>query len=432
MVIRKDISHESNIVFVFLVGKVVEFSLLLTAVLNWKDIEGNRFMLQKTVILCFVAILTATSCQDSSNNSSENSNPATELALLSAGKHVSFIRGFNAVQPSATNMAMEDRWQEALNHGMDVGRIQVDWVDLEPQSNQFDKSYLEQKLTQMENDGLEPFVLLSAIDSEGYTLPNDLVDPNSNTLLTNDMQFDDPIILARFKNLLDWVVPMIVAHGGWVLAIGNEPGNFIVDHPEVESEVVNFLSSALDHAHGIDSQLAITMTLAFGNIEQGYSFHESILEYVDVASYNYYASDTDYFFDNNSSNINQEIDIMLAAAGSKQVIFQELGAAGGYEHTTSLMNTSLTDQAEFFETVFSRMQAEERLRVAVVFQLVDWDPDLVDLLYSQILIQEGFPEEFVLRFEESLVTTGLIRYSDGSSRPSWNKVLEYIELFASH
>jgi hypothetical protein len=77
------------------------------------------------------------------------------------------------------------------------------------------------------------------------------------------------------------------------------------------------------------------------------------------------------------------------------------------------------------------MEVEERLRAAVVFQLVDWDPDLVDSLYTQPLLQEGVPQDYVLRFAESLETTGLIRYADGSARPSWNKVLEYIELFAS-
>jgi hypothetical protein len=42
---------------------------------------------------------------------------------------------------------------------------------------------LEEKLIEMKNYGLQPFVLLSTIDSEGFTLPSDLTDTKTATLL---------------------------------------------------------------------------------------------------------------------------------------------------------------------------------------------------------------------------------------------------------
>lgn len=356
---------------------------------------------------------------------------AIALPLLTSGKHVSFIKGFNASQPRKTNRRMNRAWRKALAAGMDVSRIQVDWAELEPRPGDYDTKRLEALLAQMEADELQSFVLLSTIDSDGYTIPSDLKNDESETLLADGMRFDDLRIVQRFRALLDWVVPMVVDHGGWVLSVGNEPGNFLSDAPEAERPMVNFLAAAREHAHGIDPRLAITMTLAYWNLEQGHSFHIPILEKSDVASFNYYASDTDVFFDDNPASINNEIDTMLAAAGEKYLIFQELGAAAGYDRFPSQMNATKKKQAAFFDAVFTRMEAEERMRVAVVFQLVDWDPKLVEEVYTRPFLQEGLPEDFVLRFAESLETIGLLRFASGTKRRAWRRVLKQIKKFST-
>lgn len=339
------------------------------------------------------------------------------------------IRGFNATQSPQTSTNMDARWSEAITTGMSVGRIQVDWSELEPQAGQYDKQFLDAALAAMQADGLQVFVLLSTIDSEGFTLPPDLVDPASSQLLANGMALDDPVILDRFRNLLDWVVPMIVSRGGWVLSVGNEPGNMLADNPSAEQGFVNFLAAARTHAHTINPNLAITMTLAQGWVEKGSNSHLAFLAQSDVASFNYYAADSDFFFDNNPATVNQEIDQMLNVAGDKLLILQELGAAGGYESKPSRMNATLAGQQQFFETVFAKMQSEPGFRVAVVFQLVDWDPVLVDTLFTQPLMNEGVPQGFIDRLAESLETTGLIRYADGSSRPAWDSFIQWIVRF---
>jgi hypothetical protein len=222
---------------------------------------------------------------------------------------------------------------------------------------------------------------------------------------------------------------MVVSRGGWVLSVGNEPGNFLTDTPSAEQGFVNFLAFARTYAHSIDPDLAITMTLAQSSIERGGTSHIAFLEQSDVASFNYYASDTNIFFDNDSVTVNQEIDQMLNVAGDKLLILQELGAAGGHENKPGLMNASLVGQQQFFETVFAKMEAESRFRAAVVFQLVDWDPNLVDTLFTQPFINEGLPQDFIDRFAESLETTGLIRYADGSSRPVWDSFMQWVIKF---
>ena len=41
--------------------------------------------------------------------------------------------GFNFSNPSATQDSIEARIQEAIKEGMSVGRLQIDWTDLEPE-----------------------------------------------------------------------------------------------------------------------------------------------------------------------------------------------------------------------------------------------------------------------------------------------------------
>ncbi|MCG8081665.1 MAG: hypothetical protein JAY73_11700, partial [Candidatus Thiodiazotropha taylori] len=101
---------------------------------------------------------------ESINLEEQPANPST-LPLLSSGGHISLFKSFNAEQPAVTDTAMQARWNDALNQGMDVARIQVDWADLEPQPNQYNTDLLLEELMEMQQSGLQAFVLLSTIDS---------------------------------------------------------------------------------------------------------------------------------------------------------------------------------------------------------------------------------------------------------------------------
>ncbi len=347
-------------------------------------------------------------------------HPAEKMPLLAAGSHLGMIVGFNAEHPEATRQSIDKHWREALEHGMRVGRVQIDWAELEPQAGVYDTEALEEPLKAMKADGLQPFVLISTIDSEEFTLPADL-----NT--DDTLKLDSPVIIERFKNLLNWAAPMIVEYGGWAISVGNEPGNYLADHPEAEQSIVNFLKAAREHSHSVAEKLALTMTLAYGNVESGYDFYQSILENSDFACFNYYAADQHIFFQTNGTTVADELDFMLKAAGDKFLVMQELGAAAGYQSQDSLMQASPFGQQYFFDQVFAKLARHSRFKAAFVFQLVDWDPALVNTFYTQPFIEAGLDQGFIDRFAESLETTGLIQYQDGISRPAWDTFLDWLE-----
>ncbi len=360
---------------------------------------------------------------------------AKSLPLLPAGNHIGMIQGYDPSNPSETERNKELRWEEAISKGMRVANIQFRWDQLEPQPNQYNKFLLESTLLRIQANGLKPYVVIPTIDTDRLSIPSDLVDYNTRTWLKNGMKVDDPRVINRFKKLLDWVVPMVVAHGGWALSVANEPNTYIVDRNEADREflkpsLINFLTTARSHSHSINPDLGITMSLSQNLVESGETFHINLLEECDLAIFTYYAIDPNYFFVGGSTEVNQELDELLDAAGDKFLVLQELGAASGFANSSSPMNSSSEKQKQFFNTVFSKMEAEPRFRVATVFQLVDWSENLAEATHVSFLRNEGIvSSDYLERFSESLETTGLLHYLDGSPKAAWYTVINWIQRF---
>jgi len=100
---------------------------------------------------------------------------AGELPLLIGDNRIGIIRGFNPSNPPETLDAMNARWDDAIHAGMTVGRLlQIDWPELEPSPNRYDKGSFEESLMEMKAEGLQTFLLISAYDNGGPVVPNDL------------------------------------------------------------------------------------------------------------------------------------------------------------------------------------------------------------------------------------------------------------------
>ena len=119
-------------------------------------------------LLLFFTFFLIGSCNNSETNSQLFVNTAHELPLLNTGKHIGTIIGFNASNPAQTQDSIQNRWDEALDKGMSIGRVQTDWVELEPQPNVFDKEALREKLEALSNKNLQVFLTLTAIGNASF------------------------------------------------------------------------------------------------------------------------------------------------------------------------------------------------------------------------------------------------------------------------
>ena len=363
-------------------------------------------------------ILGTCGCEEDENTPTENKGKAGHLPFLSNGNNLGIIKGFNYSNPPATEDSINARWEEALESGMSTGRIQIDWSELEPRAKNYNKKALENKLAEMQKQNLQSFLLISAYDSNGPELPEDL----------KGMKFDNPTLIKRYNELMDWVIPMLVKYDGYLISVSNEPGNDFVKFPDLHDEILTFLKKVKAHIHTINENVAATITMAESNLNTGKTGMKQIIAETDVACWNFYGSqsvsDTPYFAAQSESQIREDVRQMLSSSGNKDIVIQELGMWSG----SNRLNSSEKIQKRFFKTFFRKMEKEDRIRAVYVFQLVDWSPEVAEQ-YVQIFDEENLPQEYVEAFAESLETMGLIRYEDGNRKLAWQEFIKWVKNF---
>jgi hypothetical protein len=311
------------------------------------------------------------------------------------------------------------RWDDAINAGMSVGRLQIDWPELEPSPNTYDKVNFEQRLMEMKAEGLQIFLLISAYDSGEPVVPDDL----------KDMGFDDPEFIQRFKNLMDWVIPLLVEYEGFLISISNEAENSFGEVFDLDNQILIFLQEIKAHVHQINENMAVTVTFSEGSLDEDKPGIYEILTQCDVASFNFYGAKSQftaplYYVAQTESEIRADIRRMLDVSGEKNIIIQELGMYSG----NTALNSSQEIQRKFFEVFFTEMKNEDRIKAAFNFQLVDWSPEVTEI-FSEMLEDEDLPQEFIDQFAESLETIGLINYNDGTRKKAWDEFLFWLRAF---
>ncbi|MGD1894033.1 MAG: hypothetical protein ACFB15_25990 [Cyclobacteriaceae bacterium] len=373
----------------------------------------------KVIPLFFLISLLALSC-DSDDTVDNNlpENTANSLPLLKGDNKIGFITGFNPTNPLATTDSIDARWAEALSAGMSVGRLQIDWPELEPQPNVYDQDALKERLEEYRGQGLQAFLLISAYDSEGPVVPDDL----------QGLSFDDPTLTDRFNKLMDWVIPMLVEYDGYIISITNEADVNFGDSPNLANEVLTFLSTTKSHIHTIDKEMAVTVTLAEGSLDSNVSGLQEIINECNVTSWNFYGarslSTSPYSAVQTEDEIKADIQRMIAFSGNKNIVIQVLGMHSGETY----LGSSEEIQRQFFEVFFQEMQNNEQIKVAYVFQLVDWSPEVTSS-YLQIVADEELPPGFINTIVESLETIGLIHYADGNAKPAWETFMKWLNEF---
>jgi hypothetical protein len=277
----------------------------------------------------------------------------------------------------------------------------------------------EQRLAEMQAQGLQTFLLISAYDSGETVVPDDL----------QNKDFDDPEFIQRFKNLMDWVIPLLVEYDGFLISISNEAENHFGEVPGLDNQILLFLQEIKEHVHQINEDIAVTVTFSEGSLDDDKPGIYEILAECDVACFNFYGAKSQftpplYYVAQTESEIKTDIQRMLDVSGEKNIVIQELGMYSG--NTT--LNSSQEIQQKFFEVFYTEMKKEERIKAAFIFQLVDWSPEVTEL-FNEMLADEGMPQEFIDQFAESLETIGLINYNDGMRKKAWNEFIYWLAEF---
>jgi hypothetical protein len=324
--------------------------------------------------------------------------------------------------PDDVDAAVEGARDQARAAGLEVARIHVGWDELEPGPGRFQLDGLTTQLDAAA--GLAVQLLIETVDSEGFSLPRDLV--TGDGALVDGLSFDDPLVTDRFACLLDQVLPALDDHPVFAISVGNEPDTRLDDVDPRSDEgltwidtLVGFLEPARDRVRAARPEIGVSMTLRQGSLEAGIDTLGPLISAGTVATFNYYCQGPDFFVQP-ATVVPGELDAIEAAAGGLPIVLQELGCPAGAANST--IGASETLQEQFYATVAEELAARPAFQAAFVFQLVDWSPEL-SATFADAFADAGFPE-LGAQVEESLSTLGLIRYDDGTPRPAFDVFLD--------
>ncbi|MBX7113119.1 MAG: hypothetical protein K1X64_02205 [Myxococcaceae bacterium] len=354
----------------------------------------------------------------------------SSLPLLPPGHHLGLVTTYETL-PTTTGNALNAQLLTAIDAGMAVARLHLAWSELEPTAGTFNWAPLDDALDKVAPSNASLLLLIESVDSEGFSLPADLMNPNDRYGLAQERQLDDAVILARYDALVDAVAVRLAGKPVFAFSVANEPDNYFDDYPPSSTQgqawlkaLAGFMAHARQKIHTAMPFVAVGLTLTQRGLEQNFDL-STLIDSSDVAIFNYYCQRPDFFVDD-LNRVPDELNQMLAAAGGRPVLLQELGCpAGPPVGTPSVIGASEAKQAAFFAAVISRMQTEAQLRAAFIFTAVDWSPELT-APYADALRNEGYPA-LADRFYETLTTWGLLRYADGSARPAWSTFVNGVD-----
>lgn len=345
----------------------------------------------------------------------------SDLPILPAGNHLGVWPTYEA-PPEVTAAALEDHWQRSLSSGMRIARVHVGWDQIELAPGRFDTSQLVEDLGAATADGLAVHLLIETVDSDGLSLPSDLVVEGEPYGLVDGRRLDDPLIVDRFTALLDAVVPILDRHDVFAISVANEPDCYLDDVAPDSAEglawvesLAGFLTSARERVQESHPEIGVAMTLRQGSLEKGIDTLGPIIEAGDVAVFNYYCQDLSFQVQP-ASVVSDELEELVSASSGRPIVLQEMGCPAGAIPST--IGATEAQQADFYAEVGRWMASREEIRAAFAFQMVDWSPEL-SAAYAEAYAEAGYPE-LGAQIAEILGTIGLLRYTDGSERPAWD------------
>lgn len=352
--------------------------------------------------------------------------PATpvtaSLPRLAAGPHLGMITGFDPLSADRTAQAAA-RYAQARESGASIGRIQIDWGELETAPGVYDAQALTDAFADMALDGMNLVVLLSTLDSDGLTVPDYLVEGDA---FRDDLTLGSREVTGAFSDFLDWLGPQLVQRDVWLLSIANEPKGPVEDGFVSEADAANFYSTAMDQWNTAVPDIGITVTFTLAAPDGIPQFYQAVRERADIISFNYYCMTADIQV-SNRADWEARVADMKDDAGEREIFIQELGCPVGFspQAQPTSIGGSLETQLKFFEYMGGVFATDPQFRAATMFQLFDWSPAL-SMVISEPLRDAG---EHVAadRLEEWLATSGFLRWDDSFERPAWQTWLAQLE-----
>lgn len=330
------------------------------------------------------------------------------LPRLEPGTHLGLVYADAAPEAKETLDAVYRRTVEA---GVNSIALSFFWSALEPTPGQHDTALLEQYLAILDILNMKPYFVFQTIDTVKLALPADLLDSSGN--LAQGRHFDDPAIIARFNALLDTIVPLLADHRGFFISVGNEIDVWLRSHPGEVQPFLNFIEAARAHVQELAPGMGVGATITYSGVRDRLPLVSQVLAASDAAAFTYYPLNDDFSV-RDPAVVADDFAAMVAVAGGKPVLLQEVGYPSGYLPESS-NGSSVDKQKSFVENVFRALGEQPDIRFMSYFMLADWSTAECDMYTEYYGL--AWP-----RFHEYLCSLGLYTTA-GDPKPGFESFL---------
>lgn len=323
---------------------------------------------------------------------------AADFSILPIPKHMSAWK-------------FED-YQEALElvHKAAPGKLMVnlwDWQKLEPHEGKYGiKEELGGINYAIKEVGITPYAGVVVINTVKRVLPEDI----------DELSWDDPRMVTRYGQMLDEVKSQLSKPPAYFL-IANEADVYLSEHPDEVPAFMKFAAAAKREVRARFPETIIGLSATYEGFKSGGKRAEIVRDLIgasDAAIYTYYP-----VFNLKPlppEAIPAHLDEMIAAAGAKRVVLQEVG------YPSAGKETSPAAQAAFFARAIPEIERRPAIAVAGLFALHDFDGKTCEGLTSYYGFDglAGFAPA-TQDFKAFLCSLGL-RDGEGNPKPAWDAV----------
>lgn len=291
--------------------------------------------------------------------------------------------------------------------GVNLFGMSPEWQELETSPYTFslqDQVINPLTLTDPGMTKLKSYILvIKMIDSNRKTIPADLTDSS----------FDSPLMISRFKSLIDNIaeVPSItrVSH----ILIGNEVDGYLSAHLSQLNAFAIFFKDAVKELHQKLPSVKVGTIITFNSLTTYPQVCNTVATAGDFIGYTYYPtkSDGNGWQMRPPADATADIALMAQKAAGKPFGFTEIGYPSSTEN-----NSSEILQSQFVQKIFDALTPyKDNAQLAFLFYhgLYSYPPAFCEQ-YAQ---SQGISPAGLCEFMNNL---GLKDYATGQPKQAWN------------
>ena len=279
---------------------------------------------------------------------------------------------------------------KAINAGADITNVSLNWTTIETAPGVYDNTFLSIANLYYPSKGLSINLSLQTINTNQKEVPVDL----------QALNFDDPVMIARFKQLLDFVfaeIPDLTLNS---LIIGNEIDVYLGTDAQKWAQYQTFYTEVSAYARGKRTNLQIGAKATFAGITSSAQNELLSLNAIsDVVMVTYYPLNADFTV-KDPVVVANDFATLVGLYPADPIYMMEVGFPSG-----SLCNSSETLQSVFIREVFD---AWDTYSTEIPLISFTWLTDLSTQTVQDLGTYYGLNDPVFLEY---LGTLGLRTYS---------------------